>query len=878
MADASVPVARGSWHSFNGRDNKEEKPRSFGRSTLAVNPGSLQQQGDNSVSAGRSQNKVSIVRPHFFTNLTPVPGEPHVLNTPAADPPKVTEILAVMNVKEVRLFATLTNRAIDLNQRIIREYQQGLLKKNFSDLLSSIQRCYTKCHKIRRFPAQWTPPPEVKLGQLNQKIDRFENQLVHFLATCQPGQDDIQDHLLTCVWYAQMISQEDVPNMESAKHRIICRKIASAFIRPIATIDYKSALARLFTVPYDLGKETDAVTPDALSGLVFVTLKQVLLNSGSNIHHREIARNIEMFVKTDPLFNIPDICFKTLFDQYMREIAVVLMANTYNYSVLNKYNQTFHNSMDDLDTFNLLRHIINCVGFSICTPSSPDIALVALERVLTNCSVPQVREDLENFLQSIDSEERDNNLEALLSLFQFLLNGTCDNGSISGQDLKVYVRSLCLYLQGQLEMAEKQLCQSFLPEAFWLQGIIRKRRDNLAGAIESHTMAVDLGLESAKLELASLLLETKHSDGQKILTMLDASVQHYRHIGREDLVRRVQHVIDMLELSEEPPGKVTPMPGKKKTRARNKSRSTNPTDKKSTSPPVSVREQSSVECEQPTSATGDGVDACVEAKLPSLKLELKSTSPKLFTRHEMALLNISVTRAMASQNYSAAYQLLVEAGNKINWVLQQASIGQMDLWRLRELSCDHGYLTLLNHGAQHWQKIITFNTIDQQGDTLVKYGLNQQRHDEVVLTEDLIETKSAIRNLAIVKALRWLCLLHPCEADFEQYQEQWQENPEKVAQSLLMEFEHSLPITFVTGSFLSTLGHINGDMARECRDRKRGNQLKHSAQNFYSAATKFNAWRNTLKSDHKLGRRIARQTPLGDIQRIRKALKDGAKS
>ena len=261
-----------------------------------------------------------------------------------------------------------------------------------------------------------------------------------------------------------------------------------------------------------------------------------------------------------------------------------------------------------------------------------------------------------------------------------------------------------------------------------------------------------------------------------------------------------------------------------------------------------------------------------------MKLELKSTSPhKLLTRYEMALLNISVTQAVASQNYPAAYQLLVAAGNKINWVLQQASIGQMDLWRLRELSCDHSYLTLLNLGAQHREKNITFNTIDQQGDVLVKYGLNQQSHDEVVLTVDLIATKTAIRNLAIVKALRWLCLLHPREADFEQYKEQWQENPAKVTQSLLVEFEHSLPITFVTASFLSTLGHIHGDMARECRDRKRVDQLKHSAQNFYSAATKFNAWRNVLKSDHKLGRRIARQTPLGDIQRIQKVLKDGAK-
>ena len=881
MADSSVPEAGGGWYSFSGpvRDNKEEKPRSFGRSTLAVNPASLQQQGDNSVSADRPQNKVSLVRPHYLTKLMPVSDNLHVSNNRAADPPKVKEMLGVMNAREVRLFATLTNRAIDLNQRMIREYQQGSWKKKFSDLLSSIQRCFMKCYKIRRFPAQWTPPPDVKLGQLNQKIDRFDNQLVHFLATCQPGQDDIQDHLLMCVWYVRMVSSEDVANMKSARHRIICRKIASVFIRPIATINYNSALARLFTVPYDLGKETGVVTPRALSGLVFVALKQVLVNSGSNIHHREIVNNIEMFVKTDPFFNTPDICFKTLLDEYMAEIAVVLMANNFNYSGLNKYNQTFHNSMDDLDTFSLLRHIINCVGFSICTPSSPDIALVALERVLANCSVPKVREDLVFFVQSFDSEEKDNNMEALLSLFKFLLNGTCDTENVSGQDLKTYVRSLCLYLQGQLEMAEKEACQSFLPEAFWLQGIIHKRRDNLAGAIESYTMAIDLGLESANLELASLLLESKHSDGQKILRMLGASVQHYQHIGREDLARQVQHSIDMLELNEEPPSKATPVPEKKKTRARKKSRSTNPTDKKSTSPPVSVREQSSVECEQPKSATGDGIDACVKARLPSVKHELKSTSlNKLFTRHEMALLNISVTQAMVSQNYSAAYQLLVEAGNKINWVLQQASIGQMDLWRLRELSCDHGYLTLLNLGAQHQQKIITFNTIDQQGDTLVKYGLNQQSHDEVVLTVDLIETKLAIRNLAIVKALRWLCLLHPCEADFEQYKEQWQENPGKVTQSLLMEFEHSLPITFVTGSFLSTLGHIHGDMARDCRDRKRVDQLKHSAQNFYSAATKFNAWRNVLKSDHKLGRRIARQTPLGDIQRIQKVLKDGAKS
>lgn len=893
MADAAVPEAGCSWHqddvTVGHSDKKEEKPRSFGRDTQAVPPTvlTLVREAGGSYSASQPKSNASIVHRHFDNAKTisdlsllsnaSITFIPQMLPPSTKEEVKKSEATEFMYVKEARLLVTLTNRAVELNQRLLREYQQGSLKKSFSDLLTSVQRCLMKCRKIRNLPVDWDPP-EIKLGQLNQKVDRFEKQVVHFLATCQPDQDEAGDHLLMCVWFAQLIYQQDAINLQSARHRIICRKIASMFIRPVAPIDYESAWARLCAIPFEVSKDSDELNPEELPGIVFITLKQVLTNSGSNIHCKDIIKNIEEFVKTDPLFNSPDICFTTLFNKCMSEMSIILMSNHHNYSGRNKHNQTFHDSMNAVNTYDLLRHVMNCIGFSVCSPSSPGIALVALKRIFANLSVPKVREELEFFVESIDVEQKDNNLEAQFSLYQFLLKGTCDTHKVLGYDLKSYVMGLCLYLHDKFEMAEQKACQSYLPEAFWLAGIIREQKGNLAGAVESFSMAVDLGLESAKLKLASLLLKSEHSDWQRILSMLSAVDKHYQHMGREDLARQVQYVIDMLEQNEEPSGKDMSAPGKKKSKTGKKSRSSNPTDNKGVAPAVSDSKQSSVMCEekQQKPVTGHDSDASEfpDAGLLSAMVKPELISLMCFTRHEMALLNISVTQAMASQNYDAAYQLLTEAGHKINWVLQQASIAQMDLWRLRALSCDHGYLTLLNHSARHCQKTITFNTIDQQGDSLADYGLNRQSHDEVALTMDLIETKSAIRRLVIDKAIRWLCLLHPSQTDFDQYKKQWQENPVKMAKSLLLEFEHSLPITFVTGSFLSTLGHIHGDMARECSDRKRGNRLKLYSQNFYNSATKFNAWRNNLKSNHKLSRRIASQTPLGDIQRIKKVAQE----
>ena len=133
MADPLVPAVGSSQHqvNFTVRDKKEVNPRSFGRSTLAVNPDSSQQQAENGVSAGPSQNKVSVLDPHYAVNIRTAEGEHHVHNTSVVLSPKVKESLEVMKVREVRLFATLTNRAIGLNQRIIKEYQQGSWKKVF---------------------------------------------------------------------------------------------------------------------------------------------------------------------------------------------------------------------------------------------------------------------------------------------------------------------------------------------------------------------------------------------------------------------------------------------------------------------------------------------------------------------------------------------------------------------------------------------------------------------------------------------------------------------------------------------------------------------------------------------------------------------------
>ena len=382
--------------------------------------------------------------------------------------------------------------------------------------------------------------------------------------------------------------------------------------------------------------------------------------------------------------------------------------------------------------------------------------------------------------------------------------------------------------------------------------------------------AITLGLESAKLQLVTWLLKSPDFDRVTVHTLLNGVKGHYQFIGREDLVKLVEYTIDELKLNDETLSLPAPLPAKKKSNTKKRGHQTPSTSSSACSFDGNKASDKTLKRkeEQKQFDSKETVESDKTLKTPVTGDHSESRT-QVLTKHEVALLNISVTHALACQDYDHAHQLVTIASQKVNWDFQQATIGRMDLWRLRELANDPSYLELLIQSLQKDDQIRKFNTINQNSPVLTEYGLNQRDDEAVILTPNIDKTQEAIRKLVINKTLSWLCFLHPDEQDLNTLRGQWQDNPKAMVKTLMKDYEHSLSMSFTTASFLSTLGHIYRDLSNSCSNKKEKNMLKEKSKEFYSAANEFNKWRNRLKSDRKLSCRIAAATPLGNLQRIR---------
>ena len=236
----------------------------------------------------------------------------------------------------------------------------------------------------------------------------------------------------------------------------------------------------------------------------------------------------------------------------------------------------------------------------------------------------------------------------------------------------------------------------------------------------------------------------------------------------------------------------------------------------------------------------------------------------------LSYISLRVTQLLHNSDFEQARTVLEQYCQDTQLTLQQASFAHMDLWSLRVIAKGSEHLEAFNASAKQEQKPGELNILAQSGKTLTEYGLDRQDCEGVLLSDDIPKNQLAIRNLIIGKALGWLCCLHPYDQNLANYKDQWISQPLAIAKSHLAEFEHSLSLTFITGSFLSLIGHIHGDMAKDCDDPKEKNRLKQKSGDFYSTANEFNHWRIRLKNEPGLCRRIAKKTPLGDIQRLKK--------
>lgn len=774
--------------------------------------------------------------------------------------------------ENIRLQAKIIKRQIGKIKEKIHLVTVHSLPKNpdLTEFFNIIKECYIKCWKMQALLSGLMETPcNFDPDKLSCEMKQFEDDIVDFMVAYQPNLDQKTNFFSLCIWY--IASKSLRTEGDSTNSNYICKKVASLFSdNPITQIDLynKCQLACIETPDCSTRlKDRD------LAILLLFGLKKAFRFSGYDNQPQDIAINIENLIITDPVFQALDSKTITYNLEIMKsELSLLSNATVWNFSNKNLLDVIHSHCCDD-NSFYLIKYIYSFIGFVAYTTSSPDIALIALHHLYEFRAQPSVRKILNKYsnalMEGLAYIYDPYNL-AFLSILQFLLNQSYPDSihKIRNQDLVFYVKSLMSYLSGQWQQADNFAENSRMAEAYWLSGYIKYKMGKLSESIKSTEKALGLGLKAAKLQLVQLLLQDTASDRVKVHRLLNETIDHFRSIGRDDLVMLVEQTIDELQLSEEQPQLSLLQAAKRKSK---KQKACNATDnrKKPISPSsnaIDTALENNAEHEAINEEKLSEVQSC-----PVSDTEIHSDKQERWlTRHEMALLYISFTYALTCGDHNHACQILTDASQKVNWSFQQATIARMDLWRLRGLANDKEYLNLLHSSGTKHHPVHLFYTIKQDNETLKPYKLDQQEGGLATFTDDIQQTQEVMRNLIINKAISWLCFLHTDDQDISKLMVQWQERPGFTTKELLNNFEYSLSMTFTTASFLSTIGHVYGDLANDCPCGKKSRRFKQKSSEFYSAANNFNRWRRCLKNDHKLSCRIANATPLGNVQKLRK--------
>ena len=712
----------------------------------------------------------------------------------------------------VRLQIKILKNAITIVEKKIHEALQHS-HRNPGKLFDSIQDCYYKSWCLQRLLLQWEdPPPDIKTECVNQLISDFHNRFVHFLVLCQPtSQDQRQDLLFMCLWYLHCSDQREEKHSANFLH--ICRKFASLFfVSPFSSLDQAIAKKRI----YGPLRNTPSCGTDFLSRLLFKHLtEKVLPISNYSIHCDRITANIRQQLLTDPLFQgeEEESHFAPILLFFGENKATPANTNTLKESLQPATNYQFSPA----------NYVINNIGITPFQSSSPAAALTVLEQIYRHRQLSDVCEDVGNqsttYAQSVNPYHL-----TIYALFQFLADNNSDTIilAIVNDDLKLYLIALIHYLKAQWPQAEKLAAASQWPEAYWLLGHLCHRRGDLGGAIANIQKAVDLGVESAVLQLANLLLKSPSPDPERVDNLIIEAVNYHKIISSETHAMRICHFGAQLQLTRQWQGdelfNTPPSTGKKKSKGKSRNKKKGP---------------------------------------------IQPPAPQHLTRSQLAQINLLCVEAMCSLDYGGALQLLVDASQKVSWDFQRASLAIMDLWRLLEMHYDTDYLHLQHKLAANEGQSLTISVLRQDSELIRAHGLSPQEDDNISLTDDVIAIRENLGNWIINKSLGWLCLLH----DTPGAEEQWRQTPESLARQQLENFEHSLCLTFITALLLSITASIYKCKSSQCQDPDQATRNINQSSQFFRAANEFHNWQNHLNNDGRLKTRIEAASTLGGPQK-----------
>ncbi len=754
----------------------------------------------------------------------------------------------------------LCDHAFKITQEREKKYFESSSEQTLSHLLDHIQTTYLKYWELQRVVKFIPNEVPRELLTIPDELEKFENHIVDFFLICSPFENmQIQDIFLTCIWYHSVKHSKN--ETDSANHKLISSRILSFFqnneVLNTTVAKIKKRVTCCEPAYQKLHLIDDDKLPEAILSVIEHSLCVILRHRNAKI----IRLNINKFITENELFKECRVLTETKyrFDRIFCALELIELQDFNIHFLLNpeeNLQSTQSSTQPDLAPESLLFNALHYCGSSEIRYSSPDIGLVALEKILKFIHLPEFRKKVIGMERSISTSG--SHQSDWKAIYNFLIHGNTEALiNIHNKDTRSYLSAIFNYLKNNYKTAESELKKSRLPEASWLHSKIQKEKGNLNEAIKHSKIALQRGLDAANMQLALLLIMQNHPIKREIIHLLEKSIEHYKHLNTKDFPLYIQGIIDEIEQDlDEEQRTLPPQPNIKKHKARKKNQHQKPTKTRDITKPKFNKEP------YPTN-NDDSFSASASNE------RFQKDHITRISRSKLASISLSVTQALYCNDYDRAYQLLTSSCQATRLTLQQASFAHMDLWNLRVLSRDSEYLEALYESARKEQKNIKFNILAQTGEILIEYGLNRQESEDVLLTENVGEAKTSIQILAIDKALRWLCCLHACDQILDQYKDKWKERPLEIAINLLKEFEHGLTLTFVTGSFLSFLGHTYGDMAADCTDKKEHNSLKQKAKDFYKAANLFNKWRNTLKSDRKLSSRIAAATPLGNIQKVR---------
>ncbi|MGO0305969.1 tetratricopeptide repeat protein [Endozoicomonas acroporae] len=793
---------------------------------------------------------------------------------------KATEHQVVQYTKaQLETKKKLCHRGNNVTLEREKRYFQTPSAETLSHLLDQFQATYVKFWELQEVVECRPESLPKSLLNIADDLEQFENHTIDFLLSCMPSDpEQIQDLFLMAIWLQW--TKNSKREIESANYILISKRILSFFENdkmaniPLAKINHRVICCDLESQkmePFD-----EDLLPTFIITSITNSLKYILFFRDTET----IKTNVIKFIHDSELFKKDQ--------DTQQRLAKNLTITELCGSALNLVNKVkcsnlaiIPDSTDipDLNPNSLLFYVFRFGENGQLAYNSPDISLSALEQLIRFLQIPEFKKKVSPLIQEIASTEI--HLPVLNTICNFLISpDTFHLIDIPNKDSRLYLSAVLYYLKNEPQKAESELLKSRAPEARWLLSKVYEQSNRLEEAIHHSRLAIQQGISAANLQLALLLIKNSKNDLgsiEEVIILLQRAIEHYDFIDAKDVSLYIQGIIDELELSETKPLALEATSDEKKGSRKQRRRPGSTRKEKTTKIQGKKRFQGSLPRDLKDQKQSPGEDQCSINTSPVCSTSIKEKpiqgkSIKSIPRIRLSYISLSVTQLLHNSDFEQARAALEQFCQETQLTIQQASFAHMDLWSLRVIAKGSEHLEAFNASAKQEQKSGELNILAQSGKTLTDYGLDRKACDTVLLSDDIAKNQLAIRKLIIDKALGWLCCLHPCDQNLADYKAQWIIQPCAIARHHLAEFEHSLSLTFVTGSFLSLIGHIHGDMATDCDDQKEKNRLKQKSGEFYSTANEFNSWRIRLKNEPSLLHRIAKKTPLGDIQRLRKKL------